>query len=83
MKPPLASVTIPRWDGTPRAVADCWTLRQGAHVACCRFWTHPKGGEARLSINGECQRTSVAIDGRTLLDVALDWKEQFEEVGWC
>jgi hypothetical protein len=51
-------------------------------VASCHFWTHPKGAEARLMIDGEWNRGSTAVDGRTLLDVALDWKQQFEAKGW-
>jgi hypothetical protein len=57
-------------------------LRKGEHVARCAFWTHPKGGEVRLTIDGEWYRGSVAVAGRTLLDVALDWKQQFEAKGW-
>lgn len=80
--PAGALVNIPPWDGTPREVVEVWTVRKGTRVATCHFGTHPKGGEARLTIDGEWQRGSVAVNGRTLLDLALDWKLQFEEKGW-
>jgi hypothetical protein len=32
----------------------------------------------RLTIDGEWNRGSTGVDGRTLLDLALDWKQQFE-----
>ena len=77
----LASIKIPDWDGTPRPAGE-WTLRKAQHVASCHFWTHPMGGEVRLTIDREWHRGSTAVDGRTLLDVALDWRQQFEEKGW-
>lgn len=78
-----ATVNVREWDGTPRECAEVWTLRKGSRVASCHLWTHPKGGEARLTVDGEWNRGSVAVDGRTLLDVALEWKQQFEEKGWA
>lgn len=66
--PPLASIKILEWDGTPRECGEVWTLRKGSRVASRHFWTHPKGGEARLTIDGEWNRGSVAVDGRTLVD---------------
>ena len=78
--PPATS--RPTVGGITREVAEVWTLRKGTRVASCHFWTHPKGGEARLTVDGEWNRGSVAVEGRTLLDVALDWREQFQATGW-
>ena len=83
MGDPVASINIPEFYGEPREVAEAWTLRKGERVASCHFWTHPKGGEARLTVDGEWHRGSTAIDGRTLLDIALDWKQQFQAKGWA
>lgn len=46
-----ASVNIPNWDGTPREAGEVWTLRKGSRVATCHLWTHPKGGEAKLTVD--------------------------------
>jgi hypothetical protein len=46
------------------------------------FWTHSRGGEVRLTIDGEWHRGSVAVDGRTFLDLAIDWRAQFAVKGW-
>jgi hypothetical protein len=77
-----AFANVPEWDGRSRAVAEVWTLRKGSHVAACSLWTHPIGGEVRLSVNGEMHRTEAKRDGRTLLDLALDWRDQFTAKGW-
>ncbi len=80
MRTAPSTINVPPWDGVPREVGEAWV--KDARVASCHFWTHPKGGEARLTIDGEWYRGSVAIDGRTLLDLALEWKTQFEAKGW-
>jgi hypothetical protein len=77
-----ASVTIPLWDGGPRAVGEVWTLRKGERVASCHLWTHPTGGEARLTVDGEWQRGEALSDGLALVDLALEWRQQFEGKGW-
>jgi hypothetical protein len=81
-KQPLVSVNIPEWDGAPREALEAWTLTKGQHTARCSFVTHPKGGECRLTIDGEWYRGSVAVDGRTLLDLAFDWRDSFVAKGW-
>jgi len=37
------------WNGTPRAVAEWWTLTEGQRRAVCRMFTHVFGHELRLS----------------------------------
>jgi hypothetical protein len=77
-----ASIRIPQWDGHARAMGDVWRLTKGARVAVCSLWTHPKGGEARVTVDGEWQRGEAGRDGLALVDLALEWKAQFQEKGW-
>jgi hypothetical protein len=37
---------------------------------------------ARVTVDGEWQRSEVKRDGLALVDLALHWKEQFREKGW-
>jgi hypothetical protein len=76
-------INIPEWDGRVRQVAEVWTLRKGARVAVCALWTQPKGGEARVTVDGEWQRGEAGRDGLALTDQALDWKTQFQAKGWA
>jgi hypothetical protein len=75
------SINVPEWDGRAWQVAEVWTLRKGPRVAVCSLWTHPKGGEARITIDGEWQR-GEAGGGLELVDLALRWKQQFQAKGW-
>jgi hypothetical protein len=43
---------------------------------------NPLGAEIRCDVDGEMQRTQVGRDGLALLDLAQDWKRQFEQKGW-
>lgn len=51
--------------------------------AVCHLWTHPSGGEARLTVDGEWHRGEAGRDGLALVDVALGWKQQFQAKGWA
>lgn len=62
--------------------AEVWTLTKGQRIARCSLWTHPKGGEARLTVDGEWHRGEARNEGMALLDVAFDWRTQFEGRGW-
>ena len=55
---------------------------KGSHLAVYFLWTHPKGGEARLTVDGEWHRGEAGRDGPALVDLALDWRTQFELRGW-
>lgn len=77
-----ASVNVPLWDGEPKEAGEVWTLRKGSRVASCHLWTHPKGGEARLTVDGEWYRGEALSDGLALVDLALEWRKQFEAKGW-
>lgn len=52
-------------------------------MAVRALWTHPKGGEARVTVDGEWQRGEAGRDGLALLDLALEWKQQLIEKGWA
>lgn len=78
-----ASINIPAFDGTPREAGEVWTLRKASRVASCHFWTHPKGGEARVTVDGEWQRSEARGRSLELLDMALEWRKQFEAKGWA
>ena len=81
MADPVASINIPQWDGTPREVAEVWTLHKDSRIAHCSLWTHPSRGEIRLSVDGEWHRGEALSDGLTLVDLALEWRKQFEAKG--
>ncbi len=55
-----ASINIPEWDGTPRECGEVWTLRKGSRVASCRLVTNPRGGEAKLTVDGDWVRGEAA-----------------------
>lgn len=77
-----AKINIPQWDGTPREAGEVWSLRKREHVASCHLWTHPKDGEVRLTVDGEWHRGQALSDGLALVELALEWREQFERKGW-
>lgn len=76
------NVTIPPFDGEPREVGECRTLRKGDRVASCQLWSHPLGGEVRLEVDGLWCRGETHREGLALVDTALEWKRQFEGKGW-
>ena len=57
-------------------------LRKGSHAAVCSSWTRPIGAEARVTLDGELNRSEAKRDGAALVDLALDWKTQFQAKGW-
>jgi hypothetical protein len=74
----MQPITIQQWNGTARDLGELWTLRKGSRVASCHLWTHPKGGEVRLTVDAEWQRGEALADAVALLDVADEWRKQFE-----
>jgi hypothetical protein len=76
-----ASINIPRWDGTPSECGTVWELRKGQRIARCSSFTHSKGGEVRIYVDGEWNRGSTAVEGRALLDLALNWRELLHRSG--
>jgi hypothetical protein len=76
------AISVPEWDGVPREAAEVWRLRKGARVAACALWTHPLGAELRVSVDGETHRTEATRVGHSLLDLADEWKAQFQRKGW-
>ena len=76
-----AFVNFPPWNGDPRHVGEVWALRKAGRVATCHLWTHPPGGEVRLDVDGEWQRGEAGRNA--LVDLALEWMEQFQWKGWA
>ena len=82
MSHPGESINIPKFDGKPREVAEVWRLSKGNRSASCAIWTHPtRKGETRLTVDGELHRSEALHDGLALVDLALEWKQQFEAKG--
>jgi hypothetical protein len=63
-------------------VGELWRLTKGTHLAVCSLWTYPLGSEARLDVDGEMLRTQAGRYAMALVDVAREWKAQFQEKGW-
>ena len=55
-------INLPQFDGTPREMGEVWTLRKGIRMATCHLWTHPKGGEIRLTLDGAWNRSEARSD---------------------
>jgi hypothetical protein len=75
-------INIPQYYDRPREAGEVWTLRKGARVAIYHLWTHPMGGEARLTVDGEWNRGEAGRGGLALVELALAWKAQLVEKGW-
>ena len=72
---------LPSWNGTAKDMGEVWTLHEGSRMATCRLSTHPIGGEARVEVDGEMHRTQAGRAWQPLIDLALEWKAQFERKG--
>jgi hypothetical protein len=77
-----ASFNLPEYHDRPKRIDGVWTLHKGKHTATCELWTHPIGGEIRLEAAGEFQRSEAGRDGLKLIDLAMEWKQQFVVKGW-
>ena len=42
----------------------------------------PEGRRGRLTVDGEWHRGEALSDGLALVDLALEWRKQFEAKGW-
>ena len=76
------SFNIPEYYQRPKLVSRVWQLRKGKRFARCELWTHPIDGEIRAEAAGEFVRSEAGRDGLALIDLAMQWKAQFEEKGW-
>jgi hypothetical protein len=75
-------IEIPEWDGTAKEAGEVWRLRKGKKEAVCTLWSHPMGGQARVTVGKELWRYEALVDATALNELALEWKWQFEEKGW-
>jgi hypothetical protein len=62
--------------------ARCGVSRKGAHVGICALRSHPRSGEAIITIDDEWHRGEAGSDGTALFHLALDWKQQFVAKDW-
>lgn len=81
MSDPVA-IEIPEWDGRPREAGVVWRLRKGKKEAVCTLWSHPMGGEARVTVGRELWRYEPQVSTVILMELALEWQWQFQEKGW-
>jgi hypothetical protein len=77
-----ASINVPPFDGTPKQAAEVWRLQKGDRNAVCTLWTHPIGCEARVTVDGDLQRSEAGRNGLLVVELALDWRERFREKDW-
>jgi hypothetical protein len=71
------------WSGTPELIAELWTLHKSDRRAVCSVWSHPRGVELRLEIEGRDTTTVVGADLPEVLDVAVRWNnELLAQAGW-
>jgi hypothetical protein len=74
---------IPAWDGVSRQVAELWRMQKNGQSAICSIWTHPEGGELRLTVDGRLRQVDVTHHLFALPIVALAWKERWHWLkGW-
>ena len=50
-------VNIPEFYNRPKEAGEVWRLRKGRRTAGCNLWTHPIGGEVRVTVDGEPVRS--------------------------
>jgi hypothetical protein len=76
-------IVIPIWNGVARQVAEVWRLEKDAHSAVCSVWTHPDGGELRLTVDGKLQQAEATHHFFLLPTLALAWQERWQWIkGW-
>jgi hypothetical protein len=76
------SFNIAEYYQRPQRVTQVWQLRKGKRLATCELWTHPIGGEIRVEAAGDFVRSEAGRDGLKLIDLAMEWRQQFVEKGW-
>jgi hypothetical protein len=75
-------IKVPQFDGIPREAGEVWTLRKGTRVATCHLWTHLVGAEIRATVDGELSRSEAGRSKMAIVDLALEWRDQFKAKGW-
>jgi len=63
-------------------VGELWKLTKGSRVAVCTLSNHPIGAEIRCDVDGDLRQSQAGRDGLALLDLANEWKRQFQKKGW-
>lgn len=70
------------WDGTPREVAEWWTLKKGQRRAVCRMFSHVFGHELRLEVSRELVASEVCRSDDDVLSCQERWRTGLEAKGW-
>jgi hypothetical protein len=77
------SFNVPDWRGDAVHLGELWRLRKGHRTAVCTLWNHPtRRIELRCVVDGELRQSRADPDGLALLDLANEWKAQFQKKGW-
>jgi hypothetical protein len=71
------------WDGTPREVAEWWTLTKGQRHAVCRMFTHVFGHELRLEVKGHLVESAVCRSDEEILACQERWRAALQAEGWA
>ena len=74
-------INIPPYYDRPKQAGELWSLQKDGRCAACHLWTHPVGGEIRVSVDGDLIRSEARQDGLALVDLGLEWKAQFPAEG--
>ncbi len=74
--------TPPEWRGKQENLGTWWTMKKGARVVECTWWSHPLGVEMRCDVDGEMFATKVGRNIHELLDIRDEWQKAFQEKGW-
>ena len=61
------------WDGTPREMAQWWTLKKGQRRAVCRMFTHVFGHELRLEVSRELVASEALNAARRCEPYRHEW----------
>ena len=70
------------WHGTPREVAESWTLKKGQRRAVCRMFTHVFGFELRLEVSRELVASQVCKTDEEVLVCQEFWRARLATEGW-
>jgi hypothetical protein len=77
------NLNAPDWRGEAVSFGHLWTMTKGRRTATCSLWNHPtRRVELRCFVDGDLVQSQADNDGLALLDLAQEWKKQFQEKGW-
>jgi hypothetical protein len=75
------------WRGVPRAIGALWRLHRRGYLVTCVLWNHPDGLELRLTVDFDAEpdgnRSQSGLEFVPVVELALEWKAQFQTKGWA